>query len=73
MKNRKYIRLVDNNMSHALSQWVMAVLLDFLRDGSFYRQNREKREFNKLPNVVLMQSKRPSTALEPLVQLLPIN
>ena len=36
-------------MSHALSQWVMAVLLDFLRDGSFYRQNREKREFNKLP------------------------
>ena len=43
------IRLVDANMSHALSQWVMAVLLDFLRDGSFYRQNREKREFNKLP------------------------
>ena len=43
------IRLVDTNMSHALSQWVMAVLLDFLRDGSFYRQNREKREFSKLP------------------------
>ena len=43
------IRLVDTNMSHALSQWVMAVLLDFLRDGSFYRQNREKCEFNKLP------------------------
>lgn len=26
------IRLVDPHMSHALSQWVVAVLLDFLRD-----------------------------------------
>ena len=43
------IRLVDPHMSHALSQWVIAVLLDFLRDGPFYRENKLKREFNKLP------------------------
>lgn len=43
------IRLVDPNMSRALSQWVLAVLFDFLRDGSFYRSKREKREFSKLP------------------------
>ena len=42
------IRLVDPNMSHALSQWVILVLLDFLRDGPFYRENKLKREFNKL-------------------------
>ena len=42
------IRLVDPNMSRALSQWVLAVLLDFLRDGPFYRSKREKREFCKL-------------------------
>ena len=43
------IRLVDPYMSRSLSQWVLAVLLDFLRDGSFYRSKREKREFCKLP------------------------
>ncbi len=42
------VRLVDPYMSHALSQWVIAVLLDFLRDGPFYRLKREKREFCKL-------------------------
>ena len=42
------MRLIDPFMSHALSQWVIAVLLDFLRDGSFYRSKREKREFYKL-------------------------
>ena len=42
------IRLVDPNMSHALSQWVILVLLDFLRDGPYYRENKLKREFNKL-------------------------
>ncbi len=42
------IRLVDPNMSRVLSQWVLAVLLDFLRDGPFYRSKREKREFCKL-------------------------
>ncbi|MEK9532527.1 MAG: NAD(P)-dependent oxidoreductase [Alphaproteobacteria bacterium] len=51
------IRLVDPHMSHALSQWVLAVLLDFLRDGPFYRENRLKREFNKLPqaNTIAMK------------------
>ena len=43
------IRLVDPNMSHALSQWVLAVLLDYLRDSPFYRTNQLKREFNKVP------------------------
>ena len=43
------IRLVDPHMSHALSQWVITALFDFLRDGPFYRENKIKREFNKLP------------------------
>ena len=51
------IRLVDPHMSHALSQWVIAVLLDFLRDGPFYRKNRLNREFNKLPQANTMKMK----------------
>ena len=43
------IRLVDPHMSHALSQWVMATLFDFLRDGPFYRESQTKHEFNKIP------------------------
>lgn len=39
------VRLVDENMSHALSQWVILNLLDHLRDGPFYRQRREERQF----------------------------
>ena len=43
------VRLVDPNMSHALSQWVVLVLLDYLRDGPAYRQAAVDRRFDSLP------------------------
>lgn len=39
------VRLVDENMSHALSQWVILNLLDHYRDGPFYRNNRTEHAF----------------------------
>ncbi len=41
------VRLVDENMSHALSQWVILNLLDHYRDGSFYRKMRAQRRFEQ--------------------------
>ncbi len=35
------VRLVDPDMSHALSQWVILNVLDHLRDGRFYRENAQ--------------------------------
>ena len=43
------VRLVDPNMSHALSQWVILTLLDYLRDGPAYRQAAAQRRFDSLP------------------------
>ena len=43
------VRLVDPNMSHALSQWVCLVLLDYLRDGPAYRKAAAERRFDSLP------------------------
>ena len=41
-------RLVDPDMSHTLSQWIIAVLLDHLRDGPAYRAKRQNRDFSGL-------------------------
>ncbi len=38
-------RLVDPDMSHALSQWVILNILDYLRDGRHYRENARERRF----------------------------
>jgi glyoxylate/hydroxypyruvate reductase A len=38
-------RLVDPDMSHALSQWVLLNVLDYLRDGRHYRENAKERRF----------------------------
>lgn len=43
------VRLVDPNMSHALSQWVILTLLDYLRDGPAYRAAAAQRRFQSLP------------------------
>ena len=43
------VRLVDSNMSHALSHWVILALLDHLRDGPAYRQAAVERRFDSLP------------------------
>lgn len=43
------VRLVDPNMSHALSQWVILTVLDYLRDGPAYRQAATQRRFASLP------------------------
>ena len=42
-------RLVDPDMAHALSQWVIAVLLDHLRDGPAYREQADARIFQARP------------------------
>lgn len=42
-------RLVDPDMAHALSQWVIAVLLDHVRDGPAYREQAERRVFQPRP------------------------
>ena len=47
--NVPVVRLVDPNMSHALSHWVILALLDHLRDGPAYRQAAAKRRFDSLP------------------------
>ena len=39
------VRLVDPDMSHALSQWVILNVLDHLRDGDFYRENARHKRF----------------------------
>ena len=39
------VRLVDPDMSHALSQWVILNVLDHLRDGRFYRENARHKKF----------------------------
>ena len=39
------VRLVDPDMSHALSQWVILNVLDHLRDGPFYRENARHKQF----------------------------
>ena len=41
------VRLVDPNMSHALSHWVILNILDHYRDGPFYRQMRAARQFTQ--------------------------
>lgn len=43
------VRLVDPDMSHALSQWVILNLLDHLRDGQQYRDNARAKKFEALP------------------------
>lgn len=43
------VRLVDPNMSHALSHWVILTLLDYLRDGPAYRMAAAERRFESLP------------------------
>ena len=47
--NVPVVRLVDPNMSHALSHWVILTLLDHLRDGPAYRHAAAERRFNSLP------------------------
>ena len=47
--NVPVVRLVDSNMSHALSQWVILALLDHLRDGPAYRKAAAERRFESLP------------------------
>ncbi len=42
-------RLVDPDMSHALSQWVLLGVLDHLRDGPAYRKQAKARLFSSLP------------------------
>ncbi len=42
-------RLVDPDMSHALSQWVLLSVLDHLRDGPAYRKQSKARLFSSLP------------------------
>jgi len=42
------VRLVDPDMSHALSQWAILAVLDHLRDGPFYRQAAESRQFRAI-------------------------
>lgn len=39
------VRLVDPDMSHALSQWVILNVLDYLRDGRYYRENAQQKRF----------------------------
>ena len=39
------VRLVDPDMSHALSQWVILAILDHLRDGPYYRKMAEQKRF----------------------------
>ena len=48
-QNVPICRLVDPDMAHALSQWVIAVLLDHLRDGPAYREQAEARIFQPRP------------------------
>ena len=43
------VRLVDPNMSHALSHWVILALLDHLRNGPAYRRAAAERRFESLP------------------------
>ena len=40
------IRIVDPDMSHALSQWVILAALDHLRDGPMYREQARQRIFS---------------------------
>lgn len=40
------IRIVDPDMSHALSQWVILAALDHLRDGPMYREQACQRIFS---------------------------
>ncbi len=42
------VRLVDPDMSHALSQWVILNVLDHLRDGRFYRENARHKKFESV-------------------------
>ena len=43
------VRLLDPDMSHALSQWVLLGVLDHLRDGPAYRKQAKARLFSSLP------------------------
>ena len=47
--NVPVVRLVDPDMSHALSHWVILALLDYLRDGPAYRLAAAERRFDSLP------------------------
>ena len=47
--NVPVVRLVDPNMSHALSHWAILALLDHLRDGPAYRLAAAERRFDSLP------------------------
>lgn len=43
------IRLVDKDMSNAMSHWVILVMLDYLRQGARYRKMQESKQFLQLP------------------------
>ncbi len=42
------IRLVDPDMSNAMSRWVILVLLDYLCQGAFYRKMQAQKQFVQL-------------------------
>lgn len=43
------VRLVDPDMSNALSHWAILNALDFWRDGAHYRASQERREWRGIP------------------------
>ena len=43
------VRLVDPDMSHSMSHWVVHAVLDYLRDGAAYREGQRQRRFAALP------------------------
>ena len=45
------VRLVDPNMSHALSQWVILNILDHYREGRHYRAYRAEKSFIQRPQL----------------------
>jgi len=45
------VRLVDPNMSHALSQWVILNILDHYREGRQYRAYRAEKAFIQRPQI----------------------
>jgi len=47
----RIVRLVDPNMSHALSQWVILNMLDHYREGRQYRAYRDEKAFIQRPQI----------------------
>ena len=50
-KSAHIVRLVDPNMSHALSQWVILNILDHYREGRLYRAYRAEKAFIQRPQI----------------------